>query len=64
MLPQFRKVLEKKRKLVIWGDLTEEDIQVVFDNLPPEGIFFNILLPDFKSAENISNFLNSSGVWV
>jgi hypothetical protein len=64
MLPQFRKALNKKRCLIIWGDLTEEDIQVVFDNLPPEGIFFNILLPDFKSAESINNFLNSFGVWV
>jgi hypothetical protein len=64
MLPQFRKVLEKKCKLVTWGDLTEEDIQVVFDNLPPEGIFFNILLPDLKSAKTINGFLNFSGVWV
>jgi hypothetical protein len=59
MLPQFRKVLEKKRGLVIWGDLTEEEIQTVFDNLEPEGIFFNILLPDFRQAQKVNVFLNS-----
>jgi hypothetical protein len=60
MLPQFRNVLDKKRCLIIWGDLTEEDIQVVFDNLPMEGIFFNILLPEFTLAEKINTFLNSA----
>jgi hypothetical protein len=61
MIPQFRKVLEKNRSLIIWGDLTEQDIWVVFDNLPPEGVFFNILLPDCKSAEKINMFLNAAG---
>jgi hypothetical protein len=60
MLPQYRKVLEKKRGLVIWGDLTEEEIQFVFDNLELKGIFFNILLPDFDRAEKVNAFLNSS----
>jgi hypothetical protein len=59
MLPQYRKVLEKKRGLVIWGDLTEEEIRIVFDNLPPEGIFFNILLPDYNKAEKMNAFLKS-----
>jgi hypothetical protein len=61
MLPQFRKVLDKKRCLIIWGDLTEEDIQNIFDNLPPKGIFFSILLPEFAAAEQINAFLNSAG---
>ncbi|MDR1251897.1 MAG: hypothetical protein LBK62_06990 [Treponema sp.] len=58
MLPQFRKVLEQGRCLIIWGDLTEAEIRIVFDHLPPRGIFFNILLPDFDQAERINAFLN------
>jgi hypothetical protein len=61
MIPQFRKVLDKKRGLIIWGDLTEEEIKLIFDRLPPEGIFFNILLPDLKSAEKINTKLYSMG---
>ena len=60
MLPQFRRVLEKKRRLVIWGDLIEDEILSVFDNLPLEGVFFHIVPPDFKSAERILSFLNST----
>jgi hypothetical protein len=59
MIPHFRKVLEKKRRLVIWGDLTEDDIRVVFDNLPAEGIYFNILLPDVTAAQRINAFLHT-----
>ena len=59
MLPQFRKVLEKKRGLVIWGDLSEAEIQTVFDNLPSEGVFFNILLADYAKAEKVNAFLQS-----
>ena len=59
MLPWFRKILEKKRCLVIWGDLAEEEIQLVFDNLPMEGVFFHILSPDLRTAERINLYLNS-----
>ena len=58
MLPQFRKVLEKKRCLVIWGVLDEEEIQLIFNNLPMEGVFFNILAADFETAGKINSFLN------
>jgi hypothetical protein len=60
MLPQFKKILEKKRGLVIWGDLIEEEIQLIFDNLPMEGVFFNILAPDFRTAEKVLACLNSA----
>jgi hypothetical protein len=59
MLPEFRKTLEKGRNLVIWGDLTIEDIKIDYDNLPPEGIFFNLVEPDFAAAEKVSGYLNS-----
>ncbi|MDR2435358.1 MAG: hypothetical protein LBD47_12450 [Treponema sp.] len=58
MLPQFRQVLERKC-LVVWGDLTEEEVRILFDNLSSKGVFFNILLSDFARAEKISGFFNS-----
>jgi hypothetical protein len=57
MLVQYRKVLEKKRRLVIWGELSEEDVICVLDNLPLEGVYFNILPPDVESAERLNKLL-------
>ena len=57
MLDQFRKVLEKKRCLVICGHLTEEEIQLVYDKLNPEGIFFTILQEEFPKAVKLNAFL-------
>ena len=57
MLSQFRKVRGKKKNLVIWGDLTEDEIQLIFNELEPEGIFLYILCPDFPRARYIKNFL-------
>ena len=57
MLPQYRKVLEKKRRLVVWGALSAEDVRCALDNLPHEGIYFNILPPDFESAKKIGKIL-------
>ncbi|MDR1574849.1 MAG: hypothetical protein LBS37_02480 [Treponema sp.] len=58
MLPRFRQVLERKC-LVIWGDLTGEEMRILFDNISLKGVFFNILLPDFAQAEKTSVFFNS-----
>ena len=57
MLPAFRKVLDRKRNLLIWGDLLEDELKLIFDNLPNEGIFFNIVEPDVPTAERIVNFI-------
>ncbi|MDR0718916.1 MAG: hypothetical protein LBF78_04710 [Treponema sp.] len=62
MLPRFRKVLDKKRSLVIWGDLTEEEIQLALDNLGPGGIFFSILLPGLDRAKKVNSFLMTAGM--
>jgi hypothetical protein len=60
MLPQFRKVLAKGRNLVIWGFLDERDIDLIYKNLPPEGIFFFLSEYEFETAKRISDYLNSS----
>ena len=62
MLPFYLKVLESKRCLVIWGDLNEEELQLVIDNVPLKGVFFNLVLPDCESAKRIQSFLNSRSI--
>ena len=59
MLPHFRKILRKKLCLVIWGNLNEKEIQLVCNNMPLEGVFFNMVPPDFVAAERIHTCLNS-----
>jgi len=65
MLPWYKKVLDKKRRLVVWGDLSREELKLVFDNLksssgsPPLGIYFVMVLPDRESAKKILSYLNS-----
>ncbi|GHV91105.1 hypothetical protein AGMMS50268_16080 [Spirochaetia bacterium] len=58
MLPQFKKVLDKGKKLQVWGDLDEEEIKIVYDNLPPEGICFNLIEKDIETAQRVSDYLN------
>jgi len=58
MLPQFKKVIDRNRRLVIWGSLTKEDIQLVLDELPQEGIFFHIVSPDYNTAEKTLSFIS------
>jgi hypothetical protein len=59
MLEQYKKVLDKGRNLVVWGNLDEEEIQLVCDNVQLNGIFFNILLPEFEKAAKMNAFLKA-----
>jgi len=59
MLPYFRKVLDKERCLVIWGDLSEEDILLISENIPLKGVFFVVISPNFDSAKKTYALLNS-----
>ena len=61
MLEQFKKVLDKNRRLVVWGNLNEDEIQFLIEKLGagsmPAGLFFNILHPDLTRAVKINSFL-------
>ncbi|MDR1587180.1 MAG: hypothetical protein LBS57_06980 [Treponema sp.] len=59
MLPQFRKVLEKGKNLVLWGFLDERDIDLIYSKLPPEGIFFFLSEYEAETAKRISDYLNA-----
>ena len=36
MLPQLKKILRSNR-LILWGDLNHEDLDIILDNLPYKG---------------------------
>ena len=52
MLPVFRKILGKK-KLIIWGELDEEDIDAIYGNLPNRDIFLSLLASDPDRAKSL-----------
>ena len=56
MIPVFQKILEKKN-LIIWGDLTEADINDILGDLPMRGIFLNPVMPSAQHAEAFMNYL-------
>ena len=57
MLTQFKQVLDADKCLIIFGDLTIEELKTVFDNLPMRRIFLNIVAPDVDSACRINDFI-------
>ncbi len=59
MLPVFRKVLSKKN-LMVWGDLDEKDIECIAEQLPPEGIFLNIIAADVSRAQELVEYINNN----
>lgn len=64
MLPELRRVLEKKC-LIIWGALDEEDIAAIREGLPCRGVFLNIVVEDVKRAQEINRFVRKiyKSVW-
>jgi hypothetical protein len=49
MLPYFRKVIHKKR-LVVWGDFSDNDLILIKENLPAENLCLQIITPSAESA--------------
>jgi hypothetical protein len=57
MVPFFRKVQQKGKKLIIWGDLNGEDIRIIKDELEMIGIYLNIVVPDIDAAKTLMDTL-------
>ncbi len=58
MLPKFQKVLTKKN-LIIFGDLDEEEIDCVLEELPRKGTFLNITAPTVERAKELMEHIES-----
>jgi hypothetical protein len=52
MLPQLLRIQEKKR-LILWGDLDEDDLGRIERALSPQGLFLHIIAPDVGTAARL-----------
>jgi hypothetical protein len=59
MLPVFKKVLHKKR-LVIWGDLDEADLDVILQELPYEGLYLHIVAATVEEAKHLMQYIQEN----
>lgn len=59
MIPQIQKVIDSgKRVLIGMGKLTQDDIDAVFDCLPPHSVALNMLADDLDDAKQIMDYVN------
>jgi len=52
LLPVYREVLGKK-PLLVWGDVTRDDVRTLVDELPPEGLGLQIVVDSPEEAWSI-----------
>ncbi|HUX13992.1 MAG TPA: hypothetical protein VMW87_13255 [Spirochaetia bacterium] len=58
MMPVFEKVLQKKA-LIIWGDLTPEELAQIESRLPARGLFLHIVVPTMEEAAELNAHIQS-----
>ncbi len=58
MIPEFKKITARKN-LIIWGDLTLEDLACLRENLAPVGLFFFIVVKDLAEAAATQKFIHA-----
>ncbi len=56
--PHYRTILAEK-PLLIWGDLTADDLQFVFTQLPRQGLAVNVVVCSVDEARAIADSLNA-----
>lgn len=57
MLPVFKKVQAKGKKLMVWGDLNRNDIDLIKNNLEMKGLHFNLVVPSVSAAKELSEYV-------
>ena len=57
MLPVLSKITQT-RGLILWGDLTIEDLEVVKRNLPCRGLCLNVVAPTLAEAHERRNYIH------
>ena len=50
---QYIKVLSSNRPLLIWGDLTKEDLKFILKKVPPRGLAINMVTSSTNEAKKI-----------
>ena len=56
MIPYLQKVLAKKN-LILFGDLSQDDIDCVFDYLPQGQIYLNIVVDSADQAKKLFDYI-------
>ena len=52
LYPVHKQILEKK-PLLIWGNLSKEELDWIFDKLPCQGLAVNVAIESIEQAERI-----------
>lgn len=56
MLPQLKKIIAKKR-LILWGPLNEQDIDIILNNIPYNGLYLHILAESVSMASELMDLI-------
>ncbi len=56
MIPHLAKVAEQKN-LILWGDFTIEELDILRDGLPSRGLFLHVIAPDMATAEQLRDHI-------
>lgn len=59
MLPNFQKVLAADKRLIVWGDLTREEVAMLMDELPHKSLFLNVVAPALEEAKAINDIITT-----
>lgn len=59
MLPIFRRVIAANKRLIVWGDLTSEEITMLMEDLPHHSLFLNVIAPTVESAQELQDIISS-----
>ena len=58
MIPYLKRVQDQKRRLLIRGALTKEDLRLIHANLSPSGLILQIVLDQADATEGFIEFIN------
>ncbi|RPI98321.1 MAG: hypothetical protein EHM29_01755 [Desulfobacteraceae bacterium] len=58
MLPVLSKIMQS-RGLILWGDLTIEDLDVVKRNLPCQGLCLHVVAPTLAQAHERREYIHN-----
>jgi hypothetical protein len=54
---QFQQVVAAGKKLLVWGDLDEEDLDAICSVVPKNSVYFNIVAPAEDRAAGLMEYL-------
>jgi hypothetical protein len=60
MLPVLNRI-QAESNLVVWGELTQEDVDIILDALPDRRVALSILAPSVETARGIMDHVRAKG---